>query len=57
MYWIECQCKFRNAWNEVEGLHPFANLFQAISTAQRIGTQRRTPTRIVDDAGRIVWQS
>jgi hypothetical protein len=56
MFYLECQCQFRNVWNEVEGVSPYADLNTAIWAARQIAFQRRTAVRIVDDAGNLVWQ-
>ncbi len=56
MFYLECQCKFRNVWNEVENLAPYPDLRSAVAAAVRISIQRRTPVRIVDDYGQVVWE-
>ena len=56
MFYLECQCRFRNVWNEVEGVQPFADLAQAVWAARQIAFQRRTAVRGVDDQGNLVWQ-
>jgi hypothetical protein len=55
MYYLECQCKYRNVWNEVDGVAPMWDFNQAVSWARIISNQRRTPTRVVDDQGAQVW--
>jgi hypothetical protein len=56
MFYLECQCRFRYTWSEVEGVPPYADLNQAIWAARQIMQQRRTAVRIVDDVGNLVWQ-
>lgn len=56
MFYLECQCRTRYTWSEVDGVPPFANLNQAIWAARQIMQQRRTAVRIVDDVGNLVWQ-
>ena len=56
MYYLECQCKVRNVWNEVEGMRPFADLGQAVWAARQVAMRRKTAVRVVDDFGNVVWQ-
>ena len=53
MYYLECQCKFRDRWNELEGYAPFASLAFAIQTARMLTMQRRSAVRVVDDFGNV----
>jgi hypothetical protein len=55
MFYLECQCKFRNVWNEIEGLHPFHTLADAIRSATFQQQQRRTQVRVVNDAGQVLY--
>jgi len=55
MYYLECQCTFRNVWNEIDGLGPVYFLADAIRIAYFQSQQRRTPVRVVDDAGQVVY--
>jgi hypothetical protein len=57
MFYIECQCRFRGVWNEVDNMPPVAGIHQALQLAAAISQQRRTPVRVVDDLGNVVWQS
>lgn len=56
MFYLECQCRYRYTWSEVEGVPPYADLNTAIWAARNIAQRRRTAVRIVDDAGNLVWQ-
>lgn len=47
-------CSYRPVWYE-DG--EYASLPAAVARARQIYLQRRTATRIVDWAGRIVWES
>lgn len=51
MYYLECQCRFRNVWNEIENTGPFSNLQQAMWAARAQALTRRTAVRVVDDQG------
>jgi len=55
MYYLECQCRFRNVWNEIEGLPPFQDLLSAITWARSEWASRRSPVRVVDSYGRQMW--
>jgi hypothetical protein len=57
MYYLECQCKFRNVWNEIEGLHPYGRFQDAIYAANFFTSTRRTPVRVVDDSGQVVYMA
>jgi len=56
MYTLECLCKFRDQFNEIEGLPPFENYRAAMVRAIYEANQRRTKVRIVDDYGAVVAQ-
>jgi len=57
MYWVECQCKFRGTWTEVDGIQqPYDSVEQAIYAARVIRANRRSPTRVIDYLGNVVWE-
>jgi len=53
MYYLECQCRFRNTWTELEGYGPFASLPLAIQTARALTIQKRSAVRVIDDNGNV----
>ena len=55
MYSLECLCKFRDRWTEVEGIPAQFDLGTAVVLAQQIAAQRNSPVRVVDDWGNQVW--
>jgi hypothetical protein len=57
MYYLECQCRFRNVWNEIEGIGAFANFGTAIQVAAYQARARRAPVRIIDDSGQVVYMA
>jgi hypothetical protein len=52
---IECLCKFRDRWTEVEGVPAQFDFPTAVVIAQQIAQQRNGPTRVVNDWGEQVW--
>ena len=57
MFYLECQCKFRNVWNELEGMPPIGTFAAAIQVAVYQSRIRRTPVRVVDDSGQVVYMA
>jgi hypothetical protein len=55
MFYLECQCRLRNVWNEIEGMQPFFAFGDAIRAAYFQAQQRKTQVRITDDSGQVVY--
>ena len=55
MFTVQCLCKFRNAFSDVDDLQPFDNFALAVRWAIYVGTNRRTRARVVDYNGVVVW--
>jgi hypothetical protein len=57
MFYLECQCKFRHVWNEIDNVGPFQNLDQATWAARQQVLNRRTAVRVTDDQGNVWFEA
>lgn len=55
MFYLECLCKFRDAWSEVEGAPVYEDYQAALSAARVIAANRRTRVRALDEYGQVVF--
>lgn len=53
MFYLQCQCRFTNQWDDMENVPPFSDLNAAHWAARNVAMQKRTAVRVVDNAGKV----
>jgi len=55
MFHVTYRCNYREYW--YDDLPPYQSLGQAAQVALMVARQRRTVARVIDDYGRVLYQT